>query len=170
MLARSSTDRGIRSLAAKQEAFEESIRLKNQFRTLDDDEADFLQSVLAADRAKEAEAKKADTEQLEVFRAQREAAEKALKQSPPDDEARPHETWTAGSRKRKKQDLLGGLKKRQQTLETNVAVAESTTVAAASPGAAGDSNGRATGERSTATDAVTAKPGLGLADYSSDDE
>ncbi|KAJ8610152.1 hypothetical protein MRB53_038759 [Persea americana] len=66
---------------AKQEAFEESIRLKNQFRTLDEDEADFLESVLASTRKKEAEERKETVEQLAVFRAQQEAAEKGLAQT-----------------------------------------------------------------------------------------
>lgn len=64
--------------AAKQEAFEESIRLKNQFRSLDDDEIEFLDSVLESTRTKEAEIKKETTEQLDVFRRQQEEADKAL--------------------------------------------------------------------------------------------
>jgi len=62
--------------AAKQEAFEESIRLKNQFRALDDDEVDFLDSVLESSRAKEDAVKKETAEQLEAFRKQRAEAEK----------------------------------------------------------------------------------------------
>ena len=62
--------------AAKQEAFEESIRSRNQFRSLDEDEVDFLDSVLESTRAKEAEVKKQTTEQLEAFRRQQEEAEK----------------------------------------------------------------------------------------------
>ncbi|KAH0843103.1 hypothetical protein AYO21_03396 [Fonsecaea monophora] len=64
--------------AAKQEAFEESIRLKNQFRALDDDEVEFLDSVLESSRAKENAVKQETAEQLEVFRKQRAAAEQAL--------------------------------------------------------------------------------------------
>lgn len=64
--------------AAKQEAFEESIRLKNQFRSLDDDEIEFLDSVLESTRTKEAEIKKETTEQLDLFRRQQEEADKAL--------------------------------------------------------------------------------------------
>ena len=63
--------------ATKQEAFEESIRLKNQFRTLDDDEVDFLDSVLESTRAKEEELKKETAEQLEAFKKQRENAQQA---------------------------------------------------------------------------------------------
>ncbi|KIX95390.1 uncharacterized protein Z520_08907 [Fonsecaea multimorphosa CBS 102226] len=64
--------------AAKQEAFEESVRLKNQFRALDDDEVEFLDSVLESSRAKENAVKQETAEQLEVFRKQRAAAEQAL--------------------------------------------------------------------------------------------
>ncbi|KAL2430814.1 hypothetical protein ABEF95_013627 [Exophiala dermatitidis] len=64
--------------AAKQEAFEESIRLKNQFRPLDEDEIEFLDSVLEADRAKENAVKQETAEQLEAFRKQRALAEQAL--------------------------------------------------------------------------------------------
>ena len=66
------------TLAAKQDAFEESIRLKNQFRSLDEDEVEFLDSVLESTRAKEAEVKKDTREQLEMFRRQREEADKAV--------------------------------------------------------------------------------------------
>ncbi|KAL8718989.1 MAG: hypothetical protein Q9225_003947 [Loekoesia sp. 1 TL-2023] len=63
--------------AAKQEAFEESIRLKNQFRTLDEDEVEFLDSVLESTRANEDAVKRETSEQLELFRQQQEEADKA---------------------------------------------------------------------------------------------
>ena len=69
-------------LAAKQEAFEESIKLKNQFRNLDEDEIEFLDSVLESTRAKEAAVKKETTEQLDLFRRQQEEADKALLEKP----------------------------------------------------------------------------------------
>lgn len=62
----------------KQEAFEESIRLKNQFRNLDEDEIEFLDSVLESTRAKEEAVKKETTEQLDIFRRQQEDADKAI--------------------------------------------------------------------------------------------
>ena len=62
----------------KQEAFEESIRLKNQFRNLDEDEIEFLDSVLESTRAKEEAVKKETTEQLDIFRRQQEEADKAI--------------------------------------------------------------------------------------------
>ncbi|KAL9607807.1 MAG: hypothetical protein Q9167_007312 [Letrouitia subvulpina] len=64
--------------AAKQEAFEQSIRLKNQFRTLDEDEVEFLDTVLESARAKEAAVKKETTEQLDQFRQQQELADRAF--------------------------------------------------------------------------------------------
>ena len=64
--------------AAKEDAFQESIKLKNQFRNLDEDEVEFLDSVLESTRAKEQAVKKETLEQLDLFRRQQEEAEKAL--------------------------------------------------------------------------------------------
>ncbi|KAK5053879.1 hypothetical protein LTR84_001841 [Exophiala bonariae] len=64
--------------AAKQEAFEEAARLKNQFRALDDDEVDFLDSVLESTRARENAVKEETAEQLDAFRKQRLQAEQSL--------------------------------------------------------------------------------------------
>lgn len=66
------------TVAAKQDAFEESIRLKNQFRNLDEDEVEFLDSVLESTRAREEAVKKETREQLELFRRQQEEADRAL--------------------------------------------------------------------------------------------
>lgn len=66
------------SLAAKEEAFQESIKLKNQFRNLDENEADFLDSILESTREKEAALKKETAEQLDAFRRQREEADRKL--------------------------------------------------------------------------------------------
>ena len=65
-------------IAAKQDAFEESIRLKNQFRNLDEDEIEFLDSVLESTRAKEEAIKKETAEQLNLFRRQQEDADRAM--------------------------------------------------------------------------------------------
>lgn len=66
------------SVVAKQEAFEESIRLKNQFRALDEDEVEFLDSLLESTRAQEAAVKKETAENLAEYQRQREEAERAL--------------------------------------------------------------------------------------------
>lgn len=97
---------------AKQEAFEEKIKLKNQFRALDDDEVDFLDSVLESTRAQEAALRKETTEQLEAFRKQQGEVEKAVL----DDGGEPalageQEQWVPKARKRRrsaaKGDILG---------------------------------------------------------------
>lgn len=63
-------------LAAKQEAFEESAKLKNQFRALNNDEVDFLDSALESTRAREEAIRKETREQLELFRRRQEQADK----------------------------------------------------------------------------------------------
>ncbi|KAI1913553.1 hypothetical protein LOZ12_002904 [Ophidiomyces ophidiicola] len=109
--------------AAKQEAFEESIRLKNQFRTLDEDEVEFLDSVLESTRAKEAAVKQETMEQLEIFHRQRDEAEKkAFLESNPENmgtagSAAEDEQWTISTSKKrrrpKEHDALPGVKLRK---------------------------------------------------------
>ena len=101
--------------AAKQEAFEESIRLKNQFRSLDEDEVEFLDSVLESTRAKEAALKKETEEQLEVFRKQQENADRALLNDDDGEKGRGEvdtvdNGWKTTSRKRRRVGEKEGLK------------------------------------------------------------
>lgn len=117
-------------IAAKQEAFEESIRLKNQFRTLDDDEVEFLDSVLESTRAKEEAVKRETVEQLDVFRRQQEEADRALllQQQEGLDEDKVGKTgnptteetqWAVNGRKRKRvkeKDVLKGVKLRKSSI------------------------------------------------------
>jgi len=63
--------------AAKQDAFEEAAKLKNQFRSLDNDEIDFLDSVLESEREKEKAFQTELNSQLADFRKQRERIEHA---------------------------------------------------------------------------------------------
>lgn len=82
--------------------------MKNQFRTLDDDEVEFLDTVLESTRAKEAAVKKETAEQLEAFRQQRDAAEKALldetENTQKSNAGAPgdHETWVTPGKKRRR--------------------------------------------------------------------
>lgn len=106
--------------AAKQDAFEESIRLKNQFRALDDDEVDFLDSVHESSRAKEAAQKAETAEQLEVFRRQREAVEQARLAETAGDALKSEststsESWTIKKKRRREihPDNTGGMKLRK---------------------------------------------------------
>ncbi|KAI9674812.1 MAG: hypothetical protein M1817_001716 [Caeruleum heppii] len=118
--------------AAKQDAFEESIRLKNQFRSLDEDEVEFLDSVLESTREKEQAVKKETLEQLEVFRKQQEDADKALlnESAPPvEGQAAAPDVedvqWTVGHKKRKKtaeKEVLKGVKLRRVSSTANETV------------------------------------------------
>jgi hypothetical protein len=113
---------------AKQEQFEEKMRLKNQFRALDEDEVDFLDSVLESTRAQEEAVKKDTADQLEVFRKQREEAEKAMLGSITS-EATPapaeEEDWVISARKRRRDKgkdlLLPGKKRKASTTGESVA-------------------------------------------------
>ena len=103
-------------IAAKQEAFEEANRLKNQFRGVDEDEAEWLDSVLESTRAEEDRVKKETAEGLALFRQQQEEADKkartgsdaaaTVEGSPVAEE----ESWVAGGRKRKRTKEKEGLK------------------------------------------------------------
>ncbi|KAJ5951167.1 uncharacterized protein N7479_009580 [Penicillium vulpinum] len=111
-----------RNKMAKQEAFEEKSRLRNQFRSLDEDEVEFLDSVLESTRAQEAAVKKETAEQLEAFRRQREEAQKALLESTsPDMVPVQKEDWAALARKRRRDkqrdSLIPGKKRKASTTE-----------------------------------------------------
>ncbi|CAL8583396.1 hypothetical protein XPA_009020 [Xanthoria parietina] len=116
--------------AAKQEAFEESIRLKNQFRNLDEDEVEFLDSVLESTRAKEDAVRKETAEQLNLFRRQQEEADKASLDLTVAGTENPSETtlgpesstvesqWAINARKRKRvkdKEVLPGVKLRKSS-------------------------------------------------------
>lgn len=97
-------------LAAKEEAFQESIKLKNQFRNLDEDEVEFLDSVLESTRKKEEEVKKETSEQLDLFRRQQEEKDRELLEGGEEVEAKAgsptavesQSQWAVNARKRKR--------------------------------------------------------------------
>ena len=107
-------------LAAKEEAFQESIKLKNQFRNLDEDEVEFLDSVLESTRKKEEEVKKETSEQLDLFRRQQEEKDKELLEGGEETDGKAgsptagesQSSWAVNNRKRKrvKENDRGGLK------------------------------------------------------------
>ncbi|KAI2790197.1 hypothetical protein POX_d05703 [Penicillium oxalicum] len=109
---------------AKQEQHEEKMRLKNQFRALDEDEVEFLDSVLESTRAQEEAVKKDTADQLEAFRKQREEAEKAAMGSA-SSEVTPapaeEEDWAISAKKRRrdkgKESLLPGKRRKSSTVE-----------------------------------------------------
>ena len=107
--------------AAKQDAFEEANRIKNQFRALDEDEVEFLDSVLESTRAEEDRVKKETTEGLELFRKHQEEADKkarAENDGTQIQEGSPvrEDEWVAAGRKRKRtkdKEVLKGVKVRR---------------------------------------------------------
>ena len=84
---------------------------------MDEDEADFLDSVLESTRAQEAAIRKETTEQLDLFRKNQEEAEKTAKVTEveiPDEE----ENWVAGSKRRRKgrdKEQIRGVKIRKSS-------------------------------------------------------
>ncbi|KAJ5489355.1 hypothetical protein N7539_004245 [Penicillium diatomitis] len=109
---------------AKQEEHEEKMRLKNQFRALDEDEVEFLDSVLESTRAQEEAVKKETADQLEAFRKQREEAEKAAMghtSSEVTPAAAEEEDWAISSKKRRrdkgKDSLLPGKRRKSSAVD-----------------------------------------------------
>lgn len=68
----------IHATAAKQAAFEEQHKIRNQFRALDDDEIDFLDDVMMRRREEEERVKRETREGLEAFRAAQRMEERKL--------------------------------------------------------------------------------------------
>ncbi|KAH0386433.1 hypothetical protein KCU92_g2582, partial [Aureobasidium melanogenum] len=104
---------------AKQEAFEEAAKLKNQFRSLDQDEVEFLDTVMESTRAKEEAVKKETAERLEAFRRQQEDTEKASRGAAPEASNQSEgDTWAFNARKRKRtkeKEAIAGLKLRKSS-------------------------------------------------------
>ncbi|CAH0019514.1 unnamed protein product [Clonostachys rhizophaga] len=106
--------------AAKQAAFEEQSRLKNQFRALDDDEIEFLDEVRQKKRKEEEEVKRVTEEGLRAFRAAQKGSGASAgagteKVEEPVMEA---ESWGVGrKRKRLKEREVKGLKKKVSGVE-----------------------------------------------------
>lgn len=176
---------------AKQEAFEEKSRLRNQFRSLDDDEVEFLDSVLESTRAKEAAVKKESAEQLEAFRRRRAQADKALLERtssevlPTDKET---EDWSAPRKRRRAKENPLFPKKRKPSganpagthtdreadstnKEQHTSTASQATTAPKSTGTTPQTEPAKTPEKQPMTNSAP-KPliSLGLGDYGSDSD
>lgn len=68
------------------------MRLKNQFRHLDEDEIEFLDSVLESTRKQEAEVKRETSQKLDLFRKQQDEADRSLLDKKP--ESKGEETFS----------------------------------------------------------------------------
>ncbi|GAB7339100.1 hypothetical protein MBLNU457_5752t1 [Dothideomycetes sp. NU457] len=179
--------------AAKQEAFEEATRLRNQFRALHDDEIEFLDSVLESTRAKEAAVKKETIDQLNDFRQRQELKEKSERGQETEEQAQETESWTVGAKKRKRTKngpAIAGVKLRKTSsvAETSAKIdgteekgdnrkggktaaesAESKTLLAIDE-QSGTKTAPAVKQPTVETPATTAGSTLGLGRYSSDDD
>jgi hypothetical protein len=172
--------------AAKQAEFEESLRLKNQFKSLDEDDVDFLDSVLESERAREDAVKKDTAEQLDAYRRQQAAAnkvdlDKAI--DPPKIEA---DNWTTKKRKKKEPDMPG--LKIRKTFQSTPAPADDRPLPSPASGPQstpdmktdpkpvdkGRNNTPTTGNPASkppvSTTPPTASSGLDLGDYGSDSD
>jgi hypothetical protein len=101
----------------------QSIKLKNQFRSLQEDEVDFLDSIFESERVKEAAIRKETSEQLALFRKQQEEAEReALAKTASGSPVEEQESWVVHSKKRKlgrdKESLLGVKLRRKSSSTT----------------------------------------------------
>jgi hypothetical protein len=185
----------LRKLAAKQEAFEEASRLKNQFRALDEDEAEFLDSVLESTRAEEDRVKRETAEGLEAFRRQQEEADKKVRRASSGEQnveeasnALEEEQWAVAGRKRKRakeKEGLKGVKIRRSSIVEEPAKGVASGASSSPPkdhietpktrSLAKTTQGDA--ETGPVTPAVVSKappashkPGLSLVDYGSDED
>ncbi|EHK26436.1 uncharacterized protein TRIVIDRAFT_55737 [Trichoderma virens Gv29-8] len=110
--------------AAKQAAFEEQNKLKNQFRALDDDEIEFLDEVRAKERAEEERARREVEEGLKAFRTRQKSTGGGETSGPArvDGGGEEEEEWAVGGRKRKRheREVLGVKKKRKKSESESV--------------------------------------------------
>jgi len=115
--------------------------LKNQFRALDEDEIDFLDSVMESTRAEEDRVRRETKEGLALFRQQQEEADKkarlegkgaagvVVEEGSPTAGAE-EESWVAGGRKRKRakdKEVIKGVKiRRSSTADEKTKAVQST--------------------------------------------
>lgn len=158
--------------------------MKNQFRSLDEDEVEFLDSVLETTRAKEAAVKRETAEELDAFRRQQEEAEKAARTTGPEDapESTESTSWSVGKKRKKgREGLLGGVKLRKASSGEKTSVAAESEVAMPAlpfkdesakvvKEAKSDPKKDNPAVKPTGPTKSTAPLGLGLAAYSSDED
>ncbi|KAL8289672.1 hypothetical protein RB597_001352 [Gaeumannomyces tritici] len=186
--------------AAKQAAFEEANKIKNQFRALDDDEVEFLHEVQASTRREEDRTRREVEEGLDRFREARRRGGGVVQEGEGEDPARTaaeaevaavgagvdapaEEDWAAAGRKRRRKDDGGG--GRGAGILRGVVRRKTTSAAGKEQKSAAVAGGEAPSGVDAAKTVPTpppkpdatqvaappsAKPGLGLVDYGSDDD
>lgn len=151
-------------VAAKQAAFEEQNKIKNQFRALDDDEADFLDEVRERKRRAEEEVRRETEEGLQAFRQ----AQKGKGGGADGGEEDREGGWGVGRKRRRvKEREVKGVRRK---------------VSGGKDGEGGDAGQEADGVKAEkpqtgseslpkpAVDKPTKPPALGLGDYGSDSD
>ncbi|KAH6695299.1 N-terminal domain of NEFA-interacting nuclear protein NIP30-domain-containing protein [Plectosphaerella plurivora] len=152
--------------AAKQAAFEEQNKLKNQFRALDDDEIDFLDDVKARERREEEKVRMETSEGLKAFREAQKAQEKGeggVEEITGDDEWAAE--WKSGGGKKRKRHVDGVLK--------GVVKRRTSEAEGSAPKNDADANPKSEPKPETTTKAsppAPVKAALGLGDYDSDSD
>lgn len=168
-------------IAAKQAAFEEQNRIKNQFRALDDDEIEFLDEVRQSARAEEERVRRETEEGLAAFRR---AQQK--RPGPVDDEnadggagaeaggdAAGEEEWAVGPRKRRKGREAGRFGVRRERSDGEKKAEGDAAAPAPAAGEKKDGEGEEAVtevEKKAAPAPAPAKPKMGLVAYGSDSD
>jgi len=145
--------------------------LKNQFRSLDDDEVDFLDSILETQRAKERALKEETDAQLAAFRKQREKAERETVQTSPTADDIPTE-WMLSGKKRKaasEKGIVKGLKLRK-TSSSESKLESIPDVSSIRELKEEQKPSRPIAPKTESKPASSAAPSLGLVAYSSDED
>ncbi|KAM5356161.1 hypothetical protein ACJ41O_002807 [Fusarium nematophilum] len=157
--------------AAKQAAFEEQTKLRNQFRALDDDEVEFLDEVRAAKRAEEERVRQETEEGLKTFR-ERQKGDSGEKHADEPEAQEAGESWGVGrKRKRAKDREVKGLRRKVSTTEEEEVSKHKDDGSVAE----GEKDEKRREERRQQTETVsktetTAKKGLGLVGYGSESD
>lgn len=168
--------------AAKQAAFEEASKLKNQFRALDDDEVEFLDGVRERRRAEEERVRRETEEGLRGFR---ELQSKVVSTAAAGEGEAPEGkgegaaeggSWSVGRKRKRRKDepdgVLKGLKRRSSAAADGVEGAkareEGKDVASAEVGAQDAHDTQEPGPKPAPP--AAAKPKAVLVDYGSDDD
>lgn len=160
--------------AAKQAAFEEANKIKNQFRPLDDDEVEFLDGVRERRRAEEERLRRETEEGLRGFRELQSKVAAAGEGVGDEGEGAVEGgggAWSVGRKRKRRKDeaegVLKGLKRRSSAAATD----------GVEDGKVEDKGGAAEKGAADAQESkpkpappVAAKPKVSLVDYGSDDD
>lgn len=159
-------------LEAKQAAFEEANRIKNQFRALDDDEIEFLDDVKARQREEEGRLRRETEERVEAFRAAQRRKERGEGEGKGDEEPAEGE-WAAGRKRKRVAKGVGLLKRRTTTGEGEGREVKGTGKEEKQeqrPDLAKEAEKKTEETKGTVAAAPVAKPKMGLVSYDSDDD